>query len=406
MKKLFVAIVLVGALALLGLLVQRRLADQTEAGSGSGRGRGNGRAVAVEAHPVETRTIRDVAGFTGTLRPKSRVVVAPNVSGRLEELKVNIGDFVNSEDLVAVLDSAEYDQAVAQAEAELEVSQANLADSRSNLELARREYERVQELREERVVSEADLDQAQGKYAAADAGHEVVKAQIKQREAALEAARVRQRYTRIHATWANEGDADSQRVVAERFVDAGSMLRANDPIVSIVQADPLTAVIHVIERDYPGITVGQEANIRSDAWPGRTFSGQVARKAPVLKEESRQARVELEVPNPDLLLAPGMFVRVSIELEAHEDATAVPASAVSRRNDETGVFLIDRQADTVEFVPVVTGASEDGWVQIIEPEIDGMVVTLGHHLLEDGASVTVVSDDAAPAPARTAGREE
>ena len=91
------------------------------------------------------------------------------------------------------------------------------------------------------------------------------------------------------------------------------------------------ALIDVIERDYPDVGPGQEAVIDTDAFPGREFAGKVTRVAPLLKETSRQARVEIEMPNPERLLKPGMFVRVRIEFDRHENATVVPLAALARR---------------------------------------------------------------------------
>jgi multidrug resistance efflux pump len=157
--------------------------------------------------------------------------LAPKVAGRLDALRVNIGDTLRRGDLVAVLDNEEYALAVAQAAAELEVGRANLAETRSALDVAAREYERIRDLREQKVVSEAELDTAEAHYQAAEAKHQVAMAQIRQRQAALQSAEVRLSYTRIHATW---GDGVDERRVAERFVDEGAMLRVNDPVISVV----------------------------------------------------------------------------------------------------------------------------------------------------------------------------
>jgi multidrug efflux pump subunit AcrA (membrane-fusion protein) len=118
-------------------------------------------------------------------------------------------------------------------------------------------------------------------------------------------------------------------VVPERFVDEGSMMAPNTAIVSVLDIGALTAVIHVIERDYPKIKVGQAATVIADAFPGKAFTGRIIRVAPLLKETSRQARVEIEIPNRESLLAPGMFVRVEIDFSRHDDATLIPLSAHS-----------------------------------------------------------------------------
>lgn len=377
-------IVIMAAMICLGLLGWKILARLSQTGS-SGNRRG-ARAVPVEVAPVVRRNMRDVAEFTGTLLPLSRFVVAPKVPGRLEKLMVNIGDPVRTGDLIAILDSAEYAQQMAQAQAELEVNRASLADSRSALDIAAREYERAKDLREQKVASEAEMDEARARHEAAKAKYEVAQAQIEQKEAALKAAEVRLSYTRIQAAW---DDGEGARVASERFVDEGTMLRANDPIVSIVDLSAVIAVINVIERDFPEISLGQTATIATDAYPGREFTGRIVRRAPVLKEESRQARVEIEIPNAEQLLAPGMFVRARIQFAEHPETTAVPVSALVRRDGRSGVFLADAGAQKARFVPVETGFAEKEWVEILRPVLTGVVVTLGQHLLEDGTSIAL-----------------
>ena len=381
MKK---AVFVIGILVVLALVSWRVYVAFSE-GQGPGGGRG-ALTVPVEISPVSQRDVRDIGEFSGTLLPKSQFSVAPKVSGRLERLLVNIGDSVSNGDLIAVLDSEEYAQQVAQATAELEVSQANLADSKSALDIAAREYERAKDLLQQKIASETELDEALARYSAAKAKHEVSEAQIKQKEAALKAADVRLSYTQIKASWEKEND-DKARKVAERFVDVGAMLRANDPIVSIVDLSTVRAIIFVVEQDFPEIRIGQSATVTTDAYGDRKFDGTVARRAPVLQEESRQARVEIEIPNKDGLLAPGMFVRVTIHFDEHKKATVVPVTALVRRNGDQGVFQADTEEMKAHFVAVETGIVDGDWVEILSPELDGMVVTLGQHLLEDGVSI-------------------
>jgi len=381
MKKVLVIVVVVAILALLGWRIYRKVTQVKNA-----NGPGGTRAVAVTVEPVRTATIRNVAEFTGTLLPRSQFVVAPKVAGRLEKLLVNIGDSVKNGDLVAVLDSEEYAQQVAQARAELEVSKANLADCQSTLDVAGRQFQRAKDLREQKVASEAELDEAQANYRAAEAKHQVAEAQIRQKDAALKTAEVRFSYTSIRAAWE---DGTGPRRIAERFVDEGAMLKANDPIVSVVDLSSVTAVVYVIERDFPQIRVGQEATVMTDAYADRQFTGKVVRLAPVLKEESRQARVEIEIPNRDGLLAPGMFVRARIQFAEHPGATVVPVSALVRRNGNQGVFLADTEAMRGHFVAVRVGIVDGNLAEVLEPKLEGTVVTLGQHLLEDGAAIVL-----------------
>jgi RND family efflux transporter MFP subunit len=340
--------------------------------------------VAVEIAPIQEMTLKDIGFFTGSLYPKSQFIVAPKIAGRLEKLFVKIGDPVKKDQLIAVLENEEFVQQVDQAKAELEVARANFQESRSSLEIARREFERAKTLREKKIASESELDAAQAQFTAQEAKHKVAAAQVAQKEAALKAAQVRLAYTEIRASWE---DGEDTRVVGERFVDEGAMLAPNASIVSVLDIRALTGVIYVIERDYSKVRIGQQASVSTDAFPGRTFLGRVVRVAPILKETSREARVEIEVPNPEGLLKPGMFIRVQIEFSRFDEATVVPIRAVAKRNGRQGVFQVDMKEMTAQFVPVDLGIVNNEWAQILTPPLTGQVVTLGHHLLEEGSSI-------------------
>jgi RND family efflux transporter MFP subunit len=171
-------------------------------------------------------------------------------------------------------------------------------------------------------------------------------------EAALKMADVRLSYTKIRVP---ENNIHGYRVVGERYVDEGAMLSANQPIATILDISKLIGAIYVIERDYPKIKQGFEADITTDAFPGQAFKGKVVRIAPMLKEKSREARIEIEVPNPEKLLKPGMFVRVQIQFDQHENATVVPTGALVKRDGTEGIFLADLGAKKATFVPVTVG---------------------------------------------------
>ena len=380
MKK---AILILVAIAVAGFLGWRVYKKASASPKGAFRRRG-AMAVAVEISPVQKTTIRDVGLFSGTLLPKSQFIVSPKIPGRLERLFVNIGNPVKRGNLIALLDSEEFFQQAEQARAELDVAAANVEESFSALGVAQRELERVQTLREKKIASEAELDSAQAQCDAQDAKYRVTLAQVTQKEAALNAAQVRFSYTQIRALWE---DGDEARIVGERFVDEGEMLKANDPIVSVLEIHLLTAVIHVIERDYSQVRTGQEAVITTDAFPEKSFPGTIVRVAPILRETSRQARVEIEVANAQRLLKPGMFIRAQIEFAKHDGATVVPVAALARRGGQQGVFLADTQKRKALFVPVTLGITHNGLAEVLKPPLSGEVVTLGQHLLEDGSAI-------------------
>lgn len=380
MKKFFAAIIVLLGMGLLGWQIYEKASASRKDFKRNSRNI----PVAVEIEPVRKTDIQNIGKYTGSLYPLSEYIVAPKIGGRLERLYFDIGDTIQTGDLVAVLDDAEYLQQVSQAQAEREVALANLEERRNMLENAKRENRRTVALRKKKIASESELDAADSEYKVQQAKLRVAKAQVAQKNAALKIAKVRLDYARIRVPGSSHG---GNWVVGERYVDEGAMLASNTPIISVLDLGTLIAVINVIERDYPKIRSDLTAVISTDAYPGRTFAGKVVRVAPLLKEKSREARIEIEIPNTDMLLKPGMFVRVQIEFDKHKDATVVPAAALLKRNGDRGIFLADLQNKKARFVPVTVGIINGKHVEILNPPITGNVVTLGHHLLEDGSSI-------------------
>ena len=380
---------LIAAVVVVALLqLRRRGAD-----SGTGEKRLSGQPVPVETAAVHNGIICDVGIFTGTFEPKSQFVVAPKVAGWLRKLLVDIGDTVERNQVIAILDDEEFTQQLEQAKAELEVAKANAANCATDLDIARREYERAKALRAKQIASASELDVSEAEFNACQTRYKVSLAQQTQKEAALKAAEVRLSYTKVQAFWEK---GDQTRVVGERFVDEGALLQVNQLIVSVLENNPLTAVVYVIEKDYPKVGTGQQALVSTDAYPGRTFPGTIVRIAPLLKESSRQARVEIEVPNPTHLLKPGMFLRAEVEFARHENATLIPLAAMVRRKDREGVFVVDEKNLKARFVPITTGIIRGEQVEVIEPQISGRVVTMGNHLLEDGSDIRLATREPHP----------
>lgn len=383
---------LLGA-GLLGLLVAAGLIVKGLTAKSGGTGPRLG-TVAVEVAPVGEGLIRDLGLFSGTLIPKSQFVVAPKVSGKLKKLYVDIGDRLSNGQLVAQIEDEEYQQAVLQSEADLNVARANLEEARSALELAKKELERSESLFTKGILSNAQIDAARAQANAQDSKFKVAAAQVANREAALEAARVRLSYTRIAATWEQ---GTGVRYIGERFAHEGALLSPNSQIISVIEIDPITAVIYATDKEYFRIKPGQDVAVSSTAFPGRVFPGAVTRVAPMLQEASRQARVEIDIRNEDNALKPGMFVNAEIEFDRRERAKLVPYSALVQRGGRQGIFLADPEALTAAFTPVTVGIVEGEQAEVLEPAgLAGFAVVLGQHLLQDGMGI-ILPEKAAPA---------
>ncbi len=384
----------IAALAGVSWLIWQQL---NTGGNNNERDNDDSASVAVEIAPIEHRVMRELRTLSGTLQPRARSLIAPKISGRVDELNVDIGDQVEHGQVVATLEADEFVQALEETRAELEVARANLAESRNALEIAQREFERIRQLYERGVTSESELDAIRADLEARKAQEQVGIAQVARREAQVRGAEVRLSYATIRASWSNP---NGPRVIGERFVDDGSTVSANEPIVSALDIDTLRAIVHVAERDYARLSVGQMAIVHSDSYPDESFEGRIERLSPEFREASRQARVEVRIDNPSQKLKPGMFVRVVVELDRVDEARVVPRQALVRREGREGVFIVDRDGTEpiASFIPVRTGIVQGGAVQVIEPSITGEVVMLGQHLLDDGSPLRVVEEhDAIPA---------
>jgi RND family efflux transporter MFP subunit len=358
------------------------------------------RPAPVAAAPIERGRIELRRVYSGTLEARAQFVVAPKVGGRIESLSVDLADPVERGQVVAVLDDAEFVQAVEQARADLAVAEANTVETKNALEIAERELVRVTSLNERGIASESQLDSAKADQLAKAAAVQVAKAQTERARAALEAANIRLGYTRVTANWA---DPDARRIVAERFVDAGETVTANTPLIRIVDLDPINGVIFATEHDYARLHSNQPVALTTDAYPDRVFQGSIHRIAPVFRETSRQARIELKIQNPDHALKPGMFIRAEVTLDVAEDATIVPVEALVTRDNTEGVFVLDPDGRTVRWRPVTTGIRDVNRVQVMGEGLTGRVVTLGQQLIGDGSWVTLPQAEPSAAEADAAG---
>lgn len=375
-------ILMLGLAAWLGWAVWQRLAP----GGGGGARSAQAGPAPVEVAQVEHGPLESRRMFSGTLEARSKFAVASKVGGRIERLHVDLADTVRKGQVVALLDDDEFEQEAAQAQADLAVAEAHVAEAKSALTIAEREFERVQTLQGQKVASEAQLDSVRAERLAAEAAVKVADARARRAEAEVQTARIRLGYTKVTVDWSGE---DTERVVAERFVDEGDTVSANTSLLSVVRLDPITGVVHATEKDYGRLQPGQKTTLKTDAYPARAFAGNISRISPVFRHQSRQARVELEVENSDRMLKPGMFVRAEVVLDRVEGATIVPADSLVTREGQSGVFLVDEAGKAVRWCAVETGIREGGRVQVTGEGIEGRVVTLGQQLLDDGSPITI-----------------
>ena len=365
----------------------------TDSGSG-GNTRRNTRSavVAVETARVTKADLGDRVVFTGSVRAEERYDAAPKIAGIIRQVNFNVGDTVKRGDILAVLDDDEYVLAVEQADASLRVALASANDAESQLTIAKRDFERAQNLRKELVISAQEFDRSDATYKAQEAKYETALAQVHLAETALKTAKVKLGYTRVVADWS---DGTNQRVIGQRFIHAGAQVGTTTPILSVLDINTVRAVISVSEKEYPKMAVGDSVAVTTDAFPARKFEGRVSRIPQELGALTREAEVEVEVPNADYALKPGMFIRADIEFARHLGAAAAPLEAVVRREDGSrGVYVVNADRNTVSFQPVVEGIVDGRLVELVNGGdlLNHEVVVLGQHLLKDGIAIRVAGE--------------
>jgi RND family efflux transporter MFP subunit len=164
--------------------------------------------------------------------------------------------------------------------------------------------------------------------------------------------------------------------VARRAADRGAFVSNNAPIVDVVDISTVRLVVNIVEKDLKQIGTGDSARVEVDAFPGESFQGRIARVSPVLDPATRTASIEIEIPNGQYRLKPGMYARVGIVTDSHPNALVVPTNALVDVNGTRGVYL--SVENVAAFRPVKTGIEGAMRTEILDGIADGdRVVTTG-----------------------------
>ncbi len=157
-------------------------------------------------------------------------------------------------------------------------------------------------------------------------------------------------------------------------------------------------LVDVVEKDVSLVKIGQPAELRADAYPGRVFTGKVTRVVQALNPSTRTMTVEVDIPNPDRALKGGMFARVELLVGRHENALQIPIDAVTRLETDQYVYTV--QDGKARKAPVVLGIQSNGLIEIVKglAGTDPVIVS-GKDLVTDGVKVAPTPMDVAkPAP--------
>ena len=350
-------------------------------GGGGFRGGGNfgGRGpMVVELAAARKATMSQEVRVVGNLIGEATVAVAPRTAGRVQDVFVRLGDRVTRGQRIAKIEDFEIVEQVKQAEAAQDVAAATIRQREADLQLALTNVERSRNLFQRQLLPKQTLDDNEARYQAAVAQIDLAKAQSTQSKARLDELRINLANTVIVSP--------VNGFVAKRSVDPGAFVSQNAPVVDVVDISSVRLVVNVVERDLKELRSGASAKVEVDAFPGEMFQGRIARVAPVLDPATRTAPIEIEIPNSDFRLKPGMYARVGITTETKKETLVVPVDAVADLGGRRGVFqhlngiaifrAIEVGTEGEELIEVVGGLSEGD-----------QVITTGARALRDGDRV-------------------
>ena len=313
----------------------------------------------------------------GQFQPYQQVDLHAKVSGYIRLIKVDIGDRVRQGEVLALLEVPELQDQVEGAQAEVRHSQSDITRAQSEVVSAEStysavhaEYTRLEEASKERpgLIAEQELDDARAKDQQAAAQVGVAKASLDAMQQQLGVSRATHsrletmsRYEQIIAPFTG--------VVTKRYADTGSLIQAGQdnntqtlPVVQVAESDLLRLRMPVPESDVPNIQVGGDVQVKVNA-TGRTFTVKIIRFSRALDTNTRTMLTEVDVPNHDLSLSPGMYAETTIQLQRKKDALILPAQAVVQNGDQSYVLVVDA-TNHVEKRTVTLGIQTSNRVEI------------------------------------------
>jgi RND family efflux transporter MFP subunit len=388
MKKLVIAVVAVSVLAGIGWLVWGPSADGGAAAAGTAPARPT---LTIELGTATRGTMSDLVTVVGSLEGQASVEVASKVNGRLEDVAVRIGDHVAKGSVLAKVEARELQEQVRQAEAAFDVARATVRQREADLKFAQTNLDRSRSLFERQLLPRQTLDDADARHQSAQAQLDLSRAQLNQAQGRLDELKITLASTEIRSP--------VDGFVGKRLLDPGAFVSPNTAVVSVVEISRVRLVANVVEKDLRRVRVGSAAEVEVDAFPGETFNGRVARVAPVLDPATRTAQMEVEVPNGDFRLKPGMYSRVKLTVATKAQALTVPVNAVVTIEGARGVFQVkDGQVKEAAFVKIQTGLEDGTRVEVLNGLAEGArVVTTGAAALRNGDAVTVAASAGGPA---------
>jgi RND family efflux transporter MFP subunit len=368
--------------------------------------------------PASRATLANTLTVAGEFLPYQEVELHAKVAGYIRSIHVDIGDKVSQGEVLAVLDVPELRAQVQGAQAGVRQTRAEILSSTSNVARAKANYvalhaaaERLQQASDARpgLIAQQELDDARAKDQAAAAQVDAANSTLNAMQQQLGVSQAQQQqvstmedYSRIIAPFTG--------VVTWRYADTGALIQAGTsnsgsaPVVKIAQVSTLRLRLPVPETIAPFVRDGDAATIRIDAL-GRTITGKVTRSTDELDPATRSMQVEVDVPNADGSLTPGMYAQVTLNVRRAGDALVVPIQAVDTSGPQPILLVVNAQS-RVERRAVQTGIATANRIEVLSGLREGeQVIVANQASFQPGELVTAKYSATTAAGAATDAQE-
>lgn len=366
------------------------------AAAGCGHSGGSSPSVSADA-PVPAAVVQvrrsplsNTLSIAGEFLPYQEVELHAKVAGYIRNINVDIGDHVHKDQVLAVLEIPELVAQLEAASAGVRHSQDEITHAQNEVSRAEADHEalhaaatRLRQASEARpgLIAEQELDDAVAKDRSTGAQVESAKSALSASRQQLEVSQAdRQHYAALSEY--SRITAPFDGVVTWRYADTGSLIQAGTsnvssmPVVKLSQVNVLRLRIPVPESLAASVHDGEPADIRVKA-TDEHFSGKIIRSTDSLDRSTRTMQVEVDVPNQDYKLTPGMYADVSLRVQNDPNALTLPLQAINRGADKTTVLLVNSQ-NHVEEREIHTGIEGADRIQIVSGLNEGDRVIVGN----------------------------
>jgi len=339
---------------------------------------------------VRRAPLSNTLSIAGEFVPYQEVELHAKVAGYIRNINVDIGDHVHKGQVLAVLEIPELTAQLQAASAGVRHSQEEITRAQNEVSRADADHAalhaaaaRLRQASEARpgLIAEQELDDATAKDRSAEAQVDAAKSALSASRQQLEVSQADQQhyaalseYSRITAPF--------DGVVTWRYADTGSLIQAGTsnvssmPVVKLSQVNVLRLRIPVPESLAASVHDGETADIRVKATDER-FSGKVVRSTDSLDRSTRTMQVEVDVPNADYKLTPGMYAEVALRVQNDPNALTLPLQAITRGENKTTVLLVDSQ-NHVQEREIRTGIEGSDRIQVLSGLTEGDRVIVGN----------------------------